>query len=356
MQDGAIDILCKGDILVNFKLLLIGPLPPPLGGATVLFELLVRELKAHKNYEYMIINTNVNKSNLISVFRLITDIYRHAIKADIINLHASYRGVLVLAPFVYFITRFLRKKLIFRLFGGDFYEHYQRANVIRRFLFDKVLFKADLVLFETQALVRQFYRHGNLKWFPNHRPMDPNLKKAAEPGECLKVAFISHIRKEKGIFELIEASDRLPDVTFDVYGPFYDGLTESIFEGRNINYCGIVEQLDVRNVLRQYDALILPSYKEGYPGIIIEAFTAGAAVICTNLNTLQEMVTAGEEAILVSPRSYEDIVKAVSMLNEDRNLLMKLKNNSLKKAEMFDSQFWTQKYLSFCQEVMTGCK
>lgn len=339
----------------KFKLLLIGPLPPPLGGATVLFELLAEELKSCNNCEFHVINSNINKSNPFAIFRLLYEIYVQSSKADLINLHASYRGVVVLAPFLFLISRLLKKKLIFRLFGGDFSQLYRSSSLVSKFLYDKVLFRADLVLFETQALVRRFSSYGNIRWFPNHRKMDTHLIKIKENLSTLKVIFVSHIRKEKGIFELIEASKKLPNVSIDVFGPFYDGLTPEIFRNSPAKYLGVIDQEKVKDELIKYDILVLPSYKEGYPGVIIEAFAAGLAVICTNLDTLKEMVTANEEAILVRPKNVEDIIGAINLLDNDRLLLKKLKNNSLKKSELYNSQYWTQKFISFCQEVLTGC-
>ncbi|MGE5679687.1 MAG: glycosyltransferase family 4 protein [Bacillota bacterium] len=339
----------------KLKLLLIGPLPPPLGGATVLFKLLTEELAQCSNCEFYVINSNINKSNPFAIFKLLYMIYAQATKVDVVNLHASYRGIVVLAPFVFLISRLLNKKLIFRLFGGDFSQLYRKADIISRFLYDQVLFKADLVLFETQALVRKFSSHGNVRWFPNHRKITSPPPKIADNMGPLRVIFVSHVRKEKGIFELIEASKKLPGVCIDIYGPFFDGLTSEIFEGSSVKYMGIMPQDMVKDELLKYDVMILPSYKEGYPGVIIEAFIAGLAIVCTNLDTLKEMVTANEEAILVNPKNADEVVKALSLLDNDRQLLKKLKNNSLKKSELYNSQYWVQKYLSYCQEILSGC-
>lgn len=340
----------------RFKLLMIGPLPPPLGGATVLFELLANELKDCKNCEFKVLNSNINKSNPFAIFKLLYQIYQQSIEVDIINLHASYRGVVVLAPYMFLISRLLKKKLIFRLFGGDFSQLYRSSKFAMKYLYDKILFRADLVLFETQALVRKFSSHGNVRWFPNHRKLDAVVpSRHIENISRLKIIFISHIRKEKGIFELIDASTQLPNVSIDVYGPFYDGLTPKIFTGSSINYCGVMEQDKVKDALISYDVLVLPSYKEGYPGVIIEAFAAGLAIICTDLDTLKEMVTANEEAILIRPRNVVDLIEAIDLLDRNRLLLSKLKKNSLKKAEIYDSSYWTQKFVSYCQELLNEC-
>ncbi len=240
------------------------------------------------------------------------------------------------------------------MFGGDFYQYFQHTNLVGKFIVKNMVLKSDLLLLETKKLISDFSpMHNNVHWLPNHRKMPKEkIEIMNNPGEKLKVVFISHVRNEKGIFELIKAADELNNVKIDIYGPFYDGLDKKVFNGTKVNYGGVLPSAEVLNKLKQYDALILPSYKEGYPGIVIEALSCGLAILCTNLPSLKEMLDDKTDALMFEPRSSNEIVKAVKYIDENRNELIRLKKRSLVKAQEFNSKTIAEKYLDLCSKLL----
>ena len=124
----------------------------------------------------------------------------------------------------------------------------------------------------------------------------------------------------------------------DVYGPFKDGdCSEKIFENSRVDYCGVLPPEKVLPTLSQYDVLLLPSFHpgEGYPGIVIEAFSLGLPVIATNWQAIPEIVQDGENGLLVSPqrlRKSHTCNQCLLMRKSFRSCLTGLKkasNNSI---------------------------
>jgi len=334
--------------------MLLGPLPPPLGGTTVLFQLLNEELSLIKeNVIIKTIDVNIRKISPIPFFKIALQILRNIHKVDIISIHASIRGIVSLSGYIFILSKVCNKKLAYRIFGGNFYKYYYNSNLLLKFIINNFVLKSDLLLVETKYLHEKFAPlHKNVQWFPNHRKMYSDLPKPSKNiNGKLKIVFISHIRKEKGIFELIEAAESLPDVQIDVYGPFYDGLSGNIFDNTKVKYFGVLGPEEVIKKMTEYDALILPSYKEGYPGIVIEALSCGLAVLCTNLPSLKEMFKE-EDVIMFEPENKNGIIEAINKINNNRNLLYELRMKSLQKASEFDSKILTEKYIEMCKKLL----
>lgn len=337
----------------KIRIMLLGPLPPPMGGTTVLFQLLIEELaSAKENVIIKTIDVNIRKISPMLFLKIALQILHNIHKVDIISIHASIRGIVSLSGYLYVLSKVFNKKLAYRIFGGNFYNYYSNSNLILKFIIDNFVLQSDLLLVETKYLHEKFTPlHKNVQWFPNHRKMYSNLPIPSKNiNGKLKIVFISHIRKEKGIFELIEAAESLPDVQIDVYGPFYDGLSVNIFENKKVKYLGALRPEEVIKKMAEYDALILPSYKEGYPGIVIEALSCGLAVLCTNLPSLKEMFTE-EDVIMFEPKNKNVIIEAINQINNNRNLLYELRMKSLKKASEFDSKILTEKYIEMCKKL-----
>jgi glycosyltransferase involved in cell wall biosynthesis len=162
------------------------------------------------------------------------------------------------------------------------------------------------------------------------------------------------VRPTKGIGEVIEAAERFGDeVSVDVYGPFLDGLTEDIFQGRKrVRYHGILPSDNVVDTLRGYDALLLPTYwrGEGYPGIIVEAYIAGIPVITTKWAAVPEIVDESC-GLLIEPRDVDALHAAMQSLVDDPALLDRLRTGAIAKRSFFDSAVWTQKFVDYCHEL-----
>ena len=78
----------------------------------------------------------------------------------------------------------------------------------------------------------------------------------------------------------------------------------------------------------------------------------GLAIICTNLDSLKEMLDDGEDAIMIPPQSVDKIIEAIKLLNEDRNALENFQNNSLSKFKEYDSKFWVEKFIRYSKSLL----
>jgi glycosyltransferase involved in cell wall biosynthesis len=92
----------------------------------------------------------------------------------------------------------------------------------------------------------------------------------------------------------------------------------------------------------QYDVLILPSHREGYPGVIIEALSVGLPIIATNLDGIKEMIDE-KCAIFIHPNNPDEICDALSSINIES--YPSFAENALICFEKFDSHEQTKKFI-----------
>ena len=128
--------------------------------------------------------------------------------------------------------------------------------------------------------------------------------------------------KHKGIYELIESIRILnnPNATFLFVGPIDQGnpaaisLAElTLWEQQGlIKYCG--ERDEIPELISLADIAILPSYREGYPRVLLEASSIGKPMIATNVPGCKDVIDHGSTGLLVplnDPNKMADAIKSL---------------------------------------------
>lgn len=160
-----------------------------------------------------------------------------------------------------------------------------------------------------------------------------------------KFCCIARVVPIKGIMELIDAVKQLVDMghtnfTVDVLGPtehipeYYEKCKahiEKLGVGDNIFLRGTV---NVREVLHHYDALVLSSFNEGQPIVVLEAMACGLPVMGTRVGGMDELVEnelAGFDAcgILVEPGDTDGLANGIATMMNSASVYETWTNNSL---------------------------
>lgn len=305
------------------KLLLFGPRyhrTGQVGGVVVLFEMLLEDLDRLK-IDYFVVDTNKKNYNnyLSAILYIFWYVFRLVPRASHVSLHGTAKDYVFIAPFVVWLSRIFAKPISLRKFAGSFREVYKISNPASKFLIRYVVKRASVNFFETRYLVDFFsVFNPNTFWMPNARSRSA-MQRIDRPFGG-RFVFLGHVRREKGILELIEAANQLPDeYSVDIYGQMVDpGLEEQIANSR-ANYKGMLKPDEVAKVLADYDVLVLPTFwsGEGYPGVIIEAFSVGIPVVTTALEGIKEIVAHGKNGFLIEPKNAEHLVKAMLAFNNE---------------------------------------
>jgi len=328
------------------KLMVLGPryhITGQKGGLVASFELFLNELD-EKKIKYIAIDTN--KKNYKNIVHAIISIYlkilSKILKVDKVMIHGTAKDFIYIAPIVTLVSKLFGKSLILKKFAGNFHEIYEGCNFVVRRLIEYVLKSSQINFFETKYLVKYYKKFNfNTFYFPNVRKKDFNFK---EIQFKKKFIFLGHIRKEKGVKELVEASNKLNSkYTVDFYGSVFDQFLLKEIEKSHASYKGVLEYENVTSTLKNYDILVLPSYREGYPGVIIEAFSVGLPVIATSLDSIKEMVTDGKNGLLVPLKDTNALLIAIQSFNEKN--YKSFSKEAWKSFDQFDSKKITSQVL-----------
>jgi glycosyltransferase involved in cell wall biosynthesis len=130
--------------------------------------------------------------------------------------------------------------------------------------------------------------------------------------------FIGRLVKDKGINELISAFFDLDDLNCKLLlvGPFELDLDPLLPETmteieNNPNIISVGYQDDVRSFLSISNCLVFPSYREGFPNVVMQAGAMGLPSIVTNINGCNEIIIEGENGVIIPPKDKDMLLNAM---------------------------------------------
>lgn len=157
-------------------------------------------------------------------------------------------------------------------------------------------------------------------------------EKISLPIEEKILIFVGNVIQAKGLLELVEAFDSLkmsfPDSSLYVIGSQKDGqfveeLRSFIREKdvEDIHFKEPLGQADLALWMSAADALVLPSYHEGFGLVALEAMSAGTKVVATDVGGLSYLLK-DRAGILVEPKNPDSLAKGLwSALDENSNVI-----------------------------------
>lgn len=133
--------------------------------------------------------------------------------------------------------------------------------------------------------------------------------------------FVGRITRDKGINELLEAFFRLEDDSrlFLIGDLEDDGALDPILWQRAMDSSGVQIHGYTPEVEKYYaliDVLVLPSYREGFGNVVIEAAAMGTPAIVSEIPGPIDAILAGETALTVKPKDVEALTAAMEKIRQ----------------------------------------
>ena len=185
------------------------------------------------------------------------------------------------------------------------------------------------------------------------------------PDKGFTFVFVGRVVRDKGIYELVDAFDKLhmvhKDIRLIIVGEREDGLDpvspltiERINRGDGIEAVG--KQSDVRPFYAEADALVFPSYREGFPNVVIEAGAMGLPSIVTDINGSREIIIDGKNGVIIPPRDKDALYQAMKCFVENPDLVraMAAETRPLV-ASRYEQNFVRKCLYDFYREIL-NCK
>lgn len=226
--------------------------------------------------------------------------------------------------------------------------------------------KADLINYNITRKPLQVLGYGNVRGIDlNHYRRSPEVIAAAQSisrSDVFTFVFVGRVVRDKGINELVEAFVRLhqaePATRLILVGWFEDNLDPVSGKTRlAIERCDAIEavgsQSDVRPWLAAADALVFPSYREGFPNVVIEAGALDLPSIVTDINGSREIIVHGQNGVIVPPRNAQALLQAMIQFVQNPQATQAMAANARKMiASRFEKSFVEQCLIDYYKEIL----
>lgn len=184
-------------------------------------------------------------------------------------------------------------------------------------------------------------------------------RKEKEDG-ALICGFISRLSEQKGLPVLLNAINYLAkkgeDIKLIIAG---DGALEGyvrnyIKEHRLENFIDFRGfQKNVLSVLKDIDVLLLPSFYECFPMIILESLCSGIPVIGSNVNGIPEIINDNVNGFLIAPGNEQDLIeKIIYYIKHKDMLLLHGKNGQKQVMNSFSKEKMISNYIKLYESLL----
>lgn len=179
------------------------------------------------------------------------------------------------------------------------------------------------------ANVHTFYKGINLSEFLNLPGKKLIREKLGLEPEGKYMLFAGRLIREKGIYELADAFAAVQK-KYDHFKLIFAGeelekpelisaLEKRKISG-NVIFTGIVPHGNLAGYMKASDLLVLPTWAEGLPNVVIEAMACGLPVVTTDVGGIPEILENGVTGLMVPARDTEKLAKAIFRMIEDPDL------------------------------------
>lgn len=182
------------------------------------------------------------------------------------------------------------------------------------------------------------------------------------PHKAFVFLYLGRLNREKGIVELAEAFSRLSSEHEDAYliivGPDEESMMDRIRNVGNFSHDHVIYR-GFTNTPEKYmaaaDVFCLPSHREGFGSVIIEAAAAGIPSIGSNIYGISDAIVQGETGLLHESQNSAELYNCMKELISDKSKTLSLGRVALKRARArYSKAHLVDAFLAFYEEKLAN--
>lgn len=328
------------------NILLISPVPPPLGGMGIWTQTLIDYFKNSDNNLFLI-DTSPRWRKIYQtqkVFRIIgggiqligilLSVLKYLPKVDGCHLCTSGSFALIRDRLIILLCMLFNKNCIYHIHYGRI-PQIEAENSIEWKLLKKNIQLAKIVLpleKKSENVLKKY--NNNIIRLPN--PI--KLYDKSNSKEEKIILFVGWNIITKGIEDLLEGWNHLENKhgwSLQIIGPgdfnYINALKEKYYCD-NVVFIGEISHDKVIEYMSKAGIFILPSHTEAFPLVILEAMSLGKAIIGTDVGAIPEMLS-DECGVIIRKQAPEEISNAINSLIVNDNIRKKIGDNAYEKIQ-----------------------
>lgn len=271
------------------------------------------------------------------------------VQPDIIHIHTAREYSFLRDVWAVHSIKSKKKKYVLTIHVGTYDTVFNRIpKFLHSYLIRCLNKDFEQIFFLTKSICSEFVKAGlnpeKAKVLYNFHSID--YSQTVSNGETLNLLYVGAIQREKGIVELLEAIEKVKDkipVHLDICGKVNDGSINEFFEQKCqemssvIDCHGYVSGKEKSDIFSKADVLILPSYHEGFPLVILEALATECAIIATPVGAIPEILNENN-AFFVPVQDSKAIENAIQKIQSSTQILNDMKKENLALSQQFNSK------------------
>ncbi len=352
---------------------IVGPFPEPIHGMSKSNEILLNYLSFCDSVTVSFFDITLERklkskdfqgkfglyNFILSLFNLLNlCVFILKKRSDIfyITPPQSALGYIRICPAIV-LAKIFGSKVVIHIHGSRFNYYLERSRPITRALIKKSFNMVDafILLGRSIQLSHQKLLEHNLVFICENGVEDPNIDVSSQKEETINVLFLSNIMKDKGFFDFLDAIEKIKPnerYHFDIAGALEPSSERQIKKrldelGANVLYHGLVRGKDKDGLFNKAHIFVLPSYDEGQPLSILEAYSYGCTVVTTNVGGISDIFSDGINGKYVNVNDPASIADAI-MGFSNSELEFFSKNN----ISTFQSKYTKEKFSNRVLEIL----
>ena len=318
----------------NPSVLIVAPSLRAKGGITSVIKIL-RQGEQWDRFRCRWLGTYVEKNaflKMIYFFKAFLLFFFYLPFYDIIHFHVASGPSLIRKAILFRIARLAGKKTIVHMHIGNQIELLGNS---KRFRY--IMKYADCVIVLSNATAEYIKRTFPTK--NNIRVLYNPCKEVQEKKTSWEkyILFAGYLDANKGYRDLLKSFACISNkyeqwkLVFAGKGEIDEGkkLAEVLNIGGKVKFIGWITGEQKNEVFSKASALCLPSYAEGFPMVVLEAWAYGLPVICTPVGGLPDVIRDGENCLVFHPGNIEELSIALERIMADTSLRLKLSKNAI---------------------------
>ena len=240
---------------------------------------------------------------------------------DVIHAHYVPHSALIPAA-----MKWIKKKPLIVTFHGDDARIFPWKNRINRMLTMFVVNRSDRIIARSEEMKSVLEKLGcsgkkivvisagvDTRLF---HPIDKNKARAdiGLPVDKHIVLYVGRLHEMKGVNDIYACAERMSEILFAMVG---DGAIKT--DVGNCIFAGAKKYDEIPVWMSAADILVLPSYSEGLPNVVMEALSCGTPVIVTDVGGCPEVVRDGETGFVVSVGDVEALTDKIKYLLDNKD-------------------------------------
>lgn len=322
----------------KIKVLMIGSDNSVKGGITSVIKQLLEFDWSNENIEMRFLPTYISSNSikktmffLLAYFKFLYLILTY--KPNIIHIHMSHNGSFYRKYIVHKTCKLIGKKDIIHLHSSEFKDFYEKGSGKRKKRIREMLHNSNAVFVLGESWERDIKKiqPSTNTIVLNNRIALPNVT-ADLDSEKINIIFLGLLVERKGVIDLLVAILNLKElgilnkysVKFKIggTGPEEENLKYFVKENQltdYVDFLGWVSGDTKKQLLKESQIFVLPSYNEGLPIAILEAISYGVPIVSTKVGSINEAVYENYNGYLILPGNVTELVRGLEELIVDKD-------------------------------------